>query len=143
MKSISRSLSLRSSAPWLLLPTNTFRPSSTLHLTYNYRHLSTVMPPPPPPKRKWNRPRPSGGAPNASAAQQSTVAQQPKRPRVNDAPQQTEGGPVDVKAMYSTAAGNAEAKKFSEMAGKLDKSLLLGLEKMGFEYVHHRRSPPT
>jgi ATP-dependent RNA helicase MSS116 len=101
------------------------------------------MPPPPPPKRKWNRPRPSGGAPNASAAQQSTIAQQPKRPRVNDAPQQTEGGPVDVKAMYSTAAGNAEAKKFSEMAGKLDKSLLLGLEKMGFEYVHHRRSPPT
>jgi hypothetical protein len=111
MKSISRSLSLRSSAPWLLFPTNTFRPSSTLHLTYNYRHLSTVMPPPPP-KRKWNRPRPSSGAPN-------------------------------VKAMYSTAAGNAEAKKFSEMAGKLDKSLLLGLEKMGFECVYHRHSPPT
>ena len=96
---------------------------------------------PPPPKRKWNRPRPSGGAPNASA-QQSTAAQQPKRPRGNNAaPQnaapQTEGGPVDVKAMYSTAAGNTEAKRFSEMAGKLDNSLLQGLEKMGFEYVHH------
>jgi hypothetical protein len=141
MKSISRSLPLRSFAPLFPFPTNTFCSSSTLHLTYNHRHLSTTMPPPP--KRKWNRPRPSGAATNAPATQQSPAAQQPKRPRVNDGALQNEGGPIDVKAMYSTSAGNAEAKRFSEMAGKLDNTLLQGLEKMGFEYVHSWLSPPT
>ncbi|KAJ4318737.1 hypothetical protein N0V94_004251 [Neodidymelliopsis sp. IMI 364377] len=92
---------------------------------------------PPPPKRKWNRPRPAGAAPNNGANLQSTVAQQQKRPKVEDAVQQNAGsnGPVDVKAMYSTSSGNAEAKRFSEMAGTLDSSLLQSLDKMGFEFM--------
>ncbi|KAH5015624.1 ATP-dependent RNA helicase [Parastagonospora nodorum] len=93
---------------------------------------------PPPPKRKWpNRPRGGGGA-NGSASgtpttPRSTVAQQPKRPKVEDAAPAAEG--VDVKQMYSTSAGNASAKPFSELSSVLDKSLLDGLDKMGFEFM--------
>jgi ATP-dependent RNA helicase MSS116 len=92
---------------------------------------------PPPPKRKWpNRPRGGGGGANGSApgtptTPRSTVSQQPKRPKVEDAAPKAEG--VDVKQMYSTSAGDASAKPFSELSGKLDKSLLDGLDKMGFE----------
>jgi ATP-dependent RNA helicase MSS116 len=140
MKSIPRSLSTRSFAPSSLaarlsLSTNTLRPYSTHHSLCNYRQISTTMPPPP--KRKWHRPRPNGAAPNNAANPHSTVAQQPKRPKVEDVVPQNAGptGPVDVKAMYSTSAGNAEAKRFSEMAGTLDNSLLQSLDKMGFEFM--------
>jgi ATP-dependent RNA helicase MSS116 len=140
MNSIPRSLPARSFglsnfAARLSLSTNTLRPYSTPHFTYTHRQISTTMPPPP--KRKWHRPRPAGAAPNNGANPQSTVAQQPKRPKVEDAVQQNAGsnGPVDVKAMYSTSSGNAEAKRFSEMAGTLDKSLLQSLDKMGFEFM--------
>ena len=96
---------------------------------------------PPPPKRKWpNRPRGGGGGggggangsvPGTPTTPRSTVAQQPKRPKVQDAAPAAEG--VDVKQMYSTSAGNASAKPFSELRSVLDKSLLDGLDKMGFE----------
>jgi ATP-dependent RNA helicase MSS116 len=92
---------------------------------------------PPPPKRKWHRPRPNGAAPNNGANPHSTATQQPKRPRTEDVKMQdvTATGPVDVKAMYSTSAGNAEAKRFSEMKGALDQALLNSLDKMGFEFM--------
>jgi ATP-dependent RNA helicase MSS116 len=40
---------------------------------------------------------------------------------------------VAVKQMYSTAAGDAAPKPFSDLKDKLHPGLLLGLEKMGFE----------
>jgi ATP-dependent RNA helicase MSS116 len=90
---------------------------------------------PPPPKRKWHRPRTNGpangSAPNTPTTPLTALTQQPKRPKVEDALPKTEG--VDVKQMYSTSAGDASAKPFSELSGKLDKSLLDGLDKMGFE----------
>jgi ATP-dependent RNA helicase MSS116 len=94
---------------------------------------------PPPPKRKWpNRPRGGGGgggangsAPGTPTTPRSTVAQLPKRPKIEEAAPKADG--VDVKQMYSTSAGHAEAKPFSELSGVLDKSLLDGLDKMGFE----------
>lgn len=91
---------------------------------------------PPPPKRKWHRPRTNGTAngsgPGTPTTPLNTVAQQPKRPKVDDAVPKAEGT-VDVKQMYSTSAGNASAKPFSDLSGKLDKALLDGLDKMGFE----------
>jgi ATP-dependent RNA helicase MSS116 len=42
-------------------------------------------------------------------------------------------GSVDVKQMYSTSAGDSSAKPFSDLNGKLDKTLLDGLDKMGFQ----------
>jgi ATP-dependent RNA helicase MSS116 len=92
---------------------------------------------PPPPKRKWpNRPRGGGGAgANGAAPGAPTTprnnAQLPKRPKIEEAAPKADG--VDVKQMYSTSAGNAEAKPFSQLSGVLDKSLLDGLDKMGFE----------
>jgi ATP-dependent RNA helicase MSS116 len=94
---------------------------------------------PPPPKRKWRRPNgdrangaASGSAPGTPTTPRTAVAQQPKRPRVADAVPTAEGT-VDVKQMYSSSAGDASAKPFSALSGKLDKSLLDGLDKMGFE----------
>jgi ATP-dependent RNA helicase MSS116 len=110
------------------------------------------MAPPLPPKRKWH-PRKAtnanGSASNASTAPgtpttpRSTMAQQPKRPRVEQAAPAAEGtiGVMNVKQMYSTSAGGGEAKPFSTLSGKLDKALLDGMDKMGFEYAldtaHH------
>lgn len=100
---------------------------------------------PPPPKRKWRKPqgdRLNGAAsvssPSTPTTPRSTIAQQPKRPKVEDAVGKGEGtvgaiGTVDVKQMYSTAAGDAQAKPFSALSGTLDKALLAGLDKMGFE----------
>ena len=139
MKSIPRFLTAHSSTPSGLVTrvslSNTLRPYSTPHFTCNHRQISTTMPPPP--KRKWHRPRPTVAAPNNAANPMSTAAQQPKRPRHEDVIKQESGstGPVDVKAMYSTSAGGAEAKKFSEMAGALDRALLNGLDQMGFEFM--------
>jgi hypothetical protein len=140
MKFVSRSLSLRSLACSRLvsrLPVSTNTTSSIftpLTLTPHYSTPSK-MPPPPPPKRKWNRPRnngpANGSAPGTPATPLTALNQQPKRPRVEDAAPQSEG--VDVKQMYSTSAGEASAKPFSTLSGKLDKSLLDGLDKMGFE----------
>jgi hypothetical protein len=142
MKFVSRSLSLRSLAcPRLVLrlPVSTNTTSSiftplTLTLTHHYSTPST-MPPPPPPKRKWNRPRnngpANGSAPGTPTTPLTAITQQPKRPRVEDAAPKPEG--IDVKQMYSTSAGDASAKPFSTLSGKLDKSLLDGLDKMGFE----------
>ncbi|KAK1920308.1 hypothetical protein P3342_002604 [Pyrenophora teres f. teres] len=98
---------------------------------------------PPPPKRKWPRGRGGGGGgggdrTNGTATQggstnpRSTIAQQPKRPKMEDAQPKPEGG-VDVRQMYSTAAGDAAPKPFSELKDKLNKGLLDGLDKMGFE----------
>jgi ATP-dependent RNA helicase MSS116 len=104
---------------------------------------------PPPPKRKWH-PRKTGTPANANAANgsasntssgpgtpttpRSTMAQQPKRPKVDAAPM-PEGtiGTMDVKQMYSTSPGGDAAKPFSALSGRLDKALLDGLDKMGFE----------
>lgn len=94
---------------------------------------------PPPPKRKWHRPkgdRANGTAtpstPATTTTPRTAIAQQPKRPKVEDA-LPTPEGTVDVKQMYSTSAGDATAKPFSELSGKLDKALLDGVDKMGFE----------
>jgi hypothetical protein len=146
MKLVSHSLSLRSFAcsrlalrsPSVPLSTNTPRRSIRPALTFIHHYsITTTMPPPP--KRKWHRPRgdrANGAAtpstPGTSTTPRTAVAQQPKRPKVEDAMQKPEGT-VDVKQMYSTSAGGATAKPFSELSGKLDKALLDGLDKMGFE----------
>jgi len=104
--------------------------------------------PPPPTKRKWHPRKPannntaSGSASNASTAPgtPTALAQQPKRPRVENAAPKPEGG-VDVKQMYSTSAGGDSAKPFSALSGKLDKALLDGLDKMGFEYDFTHTTP--
>jgi len=105
----------------------------------------------PPPKRKYN-PRRGGGAANGSGSgtpgtpmtPRSTMAQQPKRPKVAETlpvihsavdVKQDDVNTVDVKQMYSTSAGEATAKPFSTLSGVLNKTLLGGLEKMGFESV--------
>jgi hypothetical protein len=147
MKLVSRSLPLRLPACSHLtarLPpfsTNTTRSSisSPLNLTHHYSIIATM---PPQPKRKWHRPRGdrANGAANGSAPStpstpgtpRTALTQQPKRPKVEDA-MPTAEGTVDVKQMYSTSAGDASAKPFSELSGKLDKALLEGLDKMGFE----------
>lgn len=140
MKSIPRYLSLRSfapasPAPRLSLSTNTVSSSPpTVYLRLNHRQLSTM---PPPPKRKW--PRPKGGdrsngatTQNPPAARRPPIAQQPKRPRVEDTlPEPVDT--VDVRQMYSTAAGEAAPKPFSVLQNKLHQGLLDGLDKMGFE----------
>lgn len=94
---------------------------------------------PPPPKRKWHRPRGANGAPGNGTGNPATAnnarapfSQQPKRPKVEEMAAQ-DVGPVDVKQMYSTSAGDATAKPFSALSGVLDKTLLNGLDKMGFE----------
>ncbi|KAL6704619.1 hypothetical protein ACN47E_008016 [Coniothyrium glycines] len=100
------------------------------------------MPPPPPPKRKW--PRRNGGdrsngaaasTPNTPATPRSNVSQQPKRPRVEAAAQNEGVATVDVKQMYSTAAGGAAPKPFSDLKDRLHPGLLAGLDRMGFEYM--------
>ncbi|KAI1522687.1 SrmB Superfamily II DNA and RNA helicase [Pyrenophora tritici-repentis] len=53
---------------------------------------------------------------------------------MEDAQPKPEGG-VDVRQMYSTAAGDAQPKPFSELKDKLNKGLLDGLDKMGFEFM--------
>lgn len=141
MKLVSRSLSLRPFAlarlpTRLPLSTNTI-PSqpSTLNLT-SHSTFST-MPPPPPAKRKW--PRRNGGersnganTPTTPITPRTAVAQQPKRPKVEDTLPKADGT-IDVRQMYSTAAGDAAPKPFSDLSNKLNKGLLDGLEKMGFE----------
>ncbi|EMD67549.1 hypothetical protein COCSADRAFT_82392 [Bipolaris sorokiniana ND90Pr] len=42
---------------------------------------------------------------------------------------------VDVRQMYSTAAGDAAPKPFSELKDRLHPGLLDGLDKMGFQYM--------
>ncbi|KAH7338524.1 ATP-dependent RNA helicase MSS116 mitochondrial precursor [Pyrenochaeta sp. MPI-SDFR-AT-0127] len=95
--------------------------------------------PPPPPKRKWPRRNGgdrSNGAPTAATptTPRSSAAQQPKRPKVEDTMQQPIDT-VDVRQMYSTAAGDAAPKPFSDLKNRLHKGLLDGLEKMGFEFM--------
>jgi len=99
---------------------------------------------PPPPKRKWHPRKPNGAANGSTSAAStnpstpttpSSVAQQPKRPKVGDAASKAAGeGAVDVKHMYSTSAGGGSAKPFAALSGTLDRALLDGLDKMGFEY---------
>lgn len=138
MKTISHQLFASSGvAARVSLSTNTLRlcsrPCFTQTQTQPYSQTSIAMPPPP--KRKWNRPRPAGAAPGNAASPHST-ATLPKRPRTEEASKQAApSGPVDVKAMYSTSAGGAEAKPFSDMAGTLDPALLNGLDKMGFQFM--------
>lgn len=62
----------------------------------------------------------------------STTAQQPKRPKMEETQSKPENS-VDVRQMYSTAAGDAAPKPFSELKDRLHKGLLDGLDKMGFE----------
>ena len=152
MKLVSRSLTPHTFALARLVPsrlslaTNTrYSRISVVPLTLSHRlhtrplstQLSTM---PPPPKRKWPRGRGGGGGDrtNGTPTQggptnpRSTMAQQPKRPKMEDAQPKPEGG-VDVRQMYSTAAGDAAPKPFSELKDKLNTGLLDGLDKMGFE----------
>ena len=141
MKPVSQSLSLRSLVssrlPLRLLPsTNSLysRPSLLHSFTSSYSTLNIMSQPP---KRKF-RPRGdrSGGGAGRGGMQQTTmrsnVTQQPKRPKVEESLPASEGA-MDLKQMYSTSAGVGEPKPWSEMNGKLDKSLLNNLDKMGFE----------
>jgi len=151
MKLVSHSLNPHTFALARLVPsrlslaTNTrYSRISATPLTLSHRlhtsRLSTqlsIMPPPP--KRKWPRGRGGGGdRTNGTPTQggltnpRSAMAQQPKRPKMEDAQPKPEGS-VDVRQMYSTAAGDAAPKPFSELKDKLNKGLLDGLDKMGFE----------
>jgi hypothetical protein len=158
MKLVSRSLLSHPIVLARLLPTrpslatNTrYSRTSTVSLTLNHRqhHNYSQLPAQdsamsgPPPKRKWPRGRGGGGRgggdrtnganPNMGpAAPSPAMGQQPKRPRVESTQPMAEGT-VDVKAMYSTSAGDAAPKPFSELKGKLHQGLLDGLDKMGFE----------
>lgn len=91
---------------------------------------------PPPPKRKWPRSRGGNRANAADRAERSTggtgLTQQMKRPKVEDA-QSTGVNTINVKELYSTAAGDAAPAPFSDLKGKIDQGLLNGIEKMGFE----------
>lgn len=110
---------------------------------YNRHHTQTTQlsTMPPPPKRKWPRGRGGGGGgdrTNGGAATpgtftpRSTMAQQPKRPKMENT-QPTPDTSVDVRQMYSTAAGDAAPKPFSELKDRLHPGLLDGLDKMGFQ----------
>ncbi|KAF5854668.1 hypothetical protein GGP41_007430 [Bipolaris sorokiniana] len=112
---------------------------------YNRHHTQTTQlsTMPPPPKRKWPRGRGGGGGgdrTNGGAATpgtftpRSTMAQQPKRPKMENT-QPTPDTSVDVRQMYSTAAGDAAPKPFSELKDRLHPGLLDGLDKMGFQYM--------
>ncbi|RMZ70885.1 atp-dependent rna helicase [Pyrenophora seminiperda CCB06] len=100
-------------------------------------HLSIM---PPPPKRKWPRGRGGGGGGGNAPTQgeptnpRSTMAQQPKRPKMEDIQPKPEGG-VDVRQMYSTSASSAAPARFDTLDKKLDKGLLNSLDKMGFEFM--------
>jgi hypothetical protein len=150
MKLVSRSLSrdfiLARLVPSTRLPVSlaTNTRFSSVFFTRNYRQLSThtsTLTMPPPPKRKWPRGRGGGGGgdrsngapttPGNPAAPRSTMGQQPKRPKVEDAQQKVDT--VDVRQMYSTSAGDAAPKPFSDLKNKLHPALLEGLDKMGFE----------
>lgn len=118
---------------------------STAPLSFHNRHhtqatqLSTM---PPPPKRKWPRGRGGGGgggdrtnggaATPGTSTPRSTMSQQPKRPKMENT-QPTPDTSVDVRQMYSTAAGDAAPKPFSELKDRLHPGLLDGLDKMGFQ----------
>lgn len=101
--------------------------------------------PPPPAKRKW--PRRNGGersngnaTPTTTSSPHTALTQQPKRPKVDDV-QSNVTSTVNVKQMYSTAAGDAAPRPFSDLKGKLNKGLMDGLEKMGFESVSPMGGP--
>ena len=156
MKLVSHSFSSRPFALARLIPsrlslaTNTkhSRISTVVSLTLNHsqNRLYTQFPAQlsvmsAPPKRKWPRGRGGGGGgdrANGAPARggptnpRSTMSQQPKRPRVEDTQPKPETG-VDVRQMYSTAAGDAAPKPFSDLKNKLHPALLNGLDKMGFE----------
>ncbi|RAR14217.1 ATP-dependent RNA helicase MSS116, mitochondrial precursor [Stemphylium lycopersici] len=133
----------------LSLATNTRSScTSVATLTLCNRHYTQQTPipssMPPPPKRKWPRgrgggggggDRTNGGGPTRGTSMpRSTMAQQPKRPKMEDTQSKPENS-IDVRQMYSTAAGDAAPKPFSELKDRLDKGLLDGLDKMGFEYM--------
>jgi ATP-dependent RNA helicase MSS116 len=40
---------------------------------------------------------------------------------------------MDINALYATSAGDATARPFSDMQGKLDGNLLKGLDQLGFQ----------
>lgn len=129
-----------------LISTIPFTPNRTQHRQY------TSLPAPvtdmsAPPKRKWTRggrgggrggggggggDRTNGTPGRGPANARSAMSQQPKRPRVEDTLPKPDAG-VDVRQMYSTAAGDAAPKPFADLKNKLHPALLNGLDKMGFE----------
>ncbi|KAI4663519.1 uncharacterized protein J4E78_003935 [Alternaria triticimaculans] len=129
-----------------LISTIPFTPNRTQHRQY------TSLPAPvtdmsAPPKRKWTRggrgggrggggggggDRTNGTPGRGPANPRSAMSQQPKRPRVEDTLPKPDAG-VDVRQMYSTAAGDAAPKPFADLKNKLHPALLNGLDKMGFE----------
>jgi hypothetical protein len=159
MKLVSHTLSSRPFALAHLIPSRLSLATNTKHSHIQtiapisdhsqhryYTHLPaqlSVMSAPP--KRKWTRGgrgggRGGGGGDRANGTpargtpmnSRSTMAQQPKRPRVEDTQPKSETG-VNVRQMYSTAAGDAAPKPFSDLKNKLHPALLQGLDKMGFE----------
>ncbi|KAF2650023.1 DEAD-domain-containing protein [Lophiostoma macrostomum CBS 122681] len=100
------------------------------------------MPPPPPPSGRKNnlgrqnrRPypprRPAANAPENGVS----PAQQPARPVSVATGALEEPKAMDPRRLYSTSAGESEAKPFKSLGNTLDESLLAGLDKMGFEYM--------
>jgi hypothetical protein len=161
MKLVSHTLSSRPLALARLIPSRLSLATNTKHsltstipfaLNHSQHRLYTSLPAQvsdmsAPPKRKWTRGGRGGGRgggggggdrTNGAPARgtpmnsHSTMSQQPKRPRVEDTQPKSETG-VDVRQMYSTAAGDAAPKPFSDLKNKLHPALLNGLDKMGFE----------
>lgn len=103
--------------------------SSSILSTIDIPSMST-----PSVNRKW--PRRNGGnggerrRGNATSALPGGLRN--KRPNAVDL-QPSPAEHVDVKNMYSTAAGEMAPKPFSDLKDKLNKGLLDGLDKMGFE----------
>jgi ATP-dependent RNA helicase MSS116 len=72
--------------------------------------------------------RPRRPAANQTPASSASPAQQPSVPAVQPPT------PMDPRRLYSTTTTGQEAKSYASLTGTLDKALLQGLEKMGFEY---------
>lgn len=73
--------------------------------------------------------RPRRPAVNSQApAASHSPAQQPSVPTVEPPTV------MDPRRLYGTSAGGLEAKPYASLTGTLDKALLQGLDKMGFEY---------
>ena len=90
-----------------------------------------------PNRRPYPSRRPAGKANGNGEANGVSPAQQPSRPRTvaagEVAGEVEPPGVMDPRRLYSTSAGGGEAKPFKSLGDTLDKGLLEGLDKMGFE----------
>ena len=105
---------------------NHIRPSL---LTSTNRHIRTFTMQPPskrkaPGRRHHYRPKPN---PTTSPADQ------PRRPTPDEVDMPVKQEVMDVKRLYSSQSGDQAPVAFASLGGTLHKTLLDGLDKMGFE----------